>query len=134
MRARSGGAAGDRLGHRRVFTWGVVGFAVASALAGIAPDGGFLIAARVLQGVAGAFLTTSSLATLRAAYGAESGRAVGLWTAWTGITSIAGPPIGGALVQYASWRLIFYVNLPLALCVLLCARRGVDDEPVAAST
>jgi EmrB/QacA subfamily drug resistance transporter len=128
-----GGAAGDRLGHRRVFVWAVVGFAGASALAGAAPDGGFLIAARALQGVAGAFLTTGSLATLRAAYGAESGRAVGLWTAWTGITSIVGPPLGGALVQYASWRWIFYINLPLALLVLVCARRGVTDEPAPVS-
>jgi EmrB/QacA subfamily drug resistance transporter len=126
-----GGATGDRYGHKRVFMWGVIGFAVASALAGAAPDGGFLIAARALQGVAGAFLTTGSLATLRSAYGSESGHAVGLWTAWTGITSIAGPPLGGAIVEYTTWRLIFFVNLPLALVVLYCARRGVADEPLA---
>ena len=127
-----GGATGDRLGHRRVFVAGVLAFAVASALAGAAPNGGFLIGARTLQGVAGAFVTTGSLATLRAAYGAESGRAVGLWTAWTGITAIIGPPLGGAIVQYSSWRLIFYINLPLALLVLVFARHGVAEEPPAA--
>jgi EmrB/QacA subfamily drug resistance transporter len=124
-----GGATGDRYGHRRVFLWGVVGFAAASALAGAAPTGGLLITARALQGVAGAFLTTGSLATLRGAYAGESGHAVGLWTAWTGITSILGPPLGGAIVEYSSWRLIFYVNLPLAVLVLYCARRGVSDDP-----
>jgi EmrB/QacA subfamily drug resistance transporter len=128
-----GGATGDRFGHRRAFTWGVVGFTLASALAGAATSGGVLIGARALQGVAGAFLTTGSLATLRAAYGSDSGRAVGLWTAWTGITSIAGPPLGGALVEYASWRWIFYINLPVALVVLYCARRGVSDDPAPAS-
>ncbi len=128
-----GGAVGDRLGHGRVFMAGVVGFALTSALAGAAPNAGLLIGARTLQGAAGAFLTTSSLATLRAAYGNESGRAVGLWTAWTGITSIAGPPLGGALVQYASWRLSFLINVPIALCVLVCARRGVADTPARLS-
>src|SRR5581483_2707355 len=125
-----GGAAGDRYGHRRTFLWGVSGFAVASVLAGAAPDGGFLIGARALQGVAGAFLTTGSLSTLRAAYGSESGRALGLWTAWTGITSVVGPPLGAVLTEYASWRLIFFVNPPLAVVVYVCARRGVDDDPV----
>ena len=91
-----GGAAGDRYGHRRVFLLGVLGFALASALAGAAPSGSFLIGARSLQGVAGAFLTTGSLATLRGAYGGESGSAVALWTAWTGISSIAGLVVAGA--------------------------------------
>src|SRR5581483_7853646 len=128
-----GVAAGDRIGHGRVFVGGTIAFALTSALAGAAPNAGLLIAARSLQGAAGAFLTVSSLAGLRAAYGPESGRAVGLWTAWTGITSVAGPPLGGALVQYASWRLIFYINVPLALLVLVCARRGVGDEPASVS-
>jgi MFS family permease len=83
--------------------------------------------------MAGAFLTTGSLATLRGAYGAESGHAVGLWTAWTGITSIVGPPLGGALTEYASWRLIFYINVPIGVLVLYCTRRGAAEEPVSSA-
>jgi EmrB/QacA subfamily drug resistance transporter len=123
-----GGAAGDRLGPRRAFLAGALGFALTSALAGAAPSGTVLIGARSLQGIAGAFLVTGSLATLRGAYGRKSGPAIGLWTAWTGISSILGLVAAGALVQYASWRLVFYINLPLAVCVLFCARRGVTDS------
>src|SRR5205085_10139746 len=83
------GAVGDRAGRRETFVAGVVGFAIASALAGAAPTGSTLIAARTLQGIAGAFLTTNSLALLREVYGAESGRAVGLWTSLTGVATVA---------------------------------------------
>lgn len=121
------GALGDRIGLRRTFVAGTAGFAVASALAGASPSGAWLLAARVLQGVAAAFLTTSSLALLRATFREESGRAVGLWTAWTGIATIVGPPVGGALVQYASWRWIFFLNLPLAAGAAVLA--GAADEP-----
>ncbi len=122
------GAVGDRIGQRRVFLGGALGFAVTSALAGAAPSGAFLIGARALQGVAAAFLTTGSLALLRATFGSESGRAVGLWTAWTGITTIAGPPLGGAMVELASWRWIFYFNLPLAAAAALLAHRAAHDD------
>jgi EmrB/QacA subfamily drug resistance transporter len=122
------GALGDRLGRQRVFLLGTGGFAVASALAAASPDGAFLLTARALQGVAAAFVSTTSLALLRATFGEESGRAVGLWTAWTGIATIAGPPAGGALVEWASWRLIFLVNLPLAGIAALLAHRYADDR------
>jgi len=89
------GAAGDRFGRRRMFMWGIASFAAASALAGAAPNEELLVLARALQGVAGAFLTTNSLALLRATYGRDAGRAIGLWTALTGAAIIAGPPIGG---------------------------------------
>lgn len=124
----TGGALGDRYGRRTVFTAGVVGFALASALAGAAPNGGTLIAARALQGVAGAFLTTNSLALLRAVYADEAGRAIGLWTSFTSVATIAGPPAGGALVEWASWRWIFFLNLPFAAAAVFLARAGRCEE------
>jgi EmrB/QacA subfamily drug resistance transporter len=120
------GALGDRYGYVTIFAGGVIGFAAASALAGAAPTGEVLIAARVIQGVFGALLTPSSLALLRATYGAESGRAIGSWTAWTGITTVAGPPVGGAIVQGASWRWIFFLNLPLAVVTVVAVLRVRD--------
>jgi EmrB/QacA subfamily drug resistance transporter len=118
------GAIGDRGGRRETFAAGVAGFAIASVLAGAAPTGAFLIVARALQGVAGAFMTTNSLALLRETYGAEAGRAVGLWTAFTSAATIAGPPVGGAIVEWVSWRWIFFINLPLAVCAIVLAERG----------
>jgi EmrB/QacA subfamily drug resistance transporter len=122
------GAVGDRWGRRTTFIWGAVGFAGASALAGLAPNEVVLILARALQGIAGAFLTTNSLALLRATFGSESGHAVGLWTSFTGVATIAGPPLGGALVEWVSWRWIFFINLPLAGVTVLLARLGRCHE------
>ncbi len=122
------GALGDRFGRWLLFVLGVVGFAGASALAGIAPSSEMLVLARVLQGVAGALLTTNSLALLRATYGADSGRAVGQWTAWSGIGTMIGPPLGGVLVEYASWRWIFFINLPAAAVAVALAWRGRSPE------
>jgi EmrB/QacA subfamily drug resistance transporter len=123
-----GGAVGDRYGRRPTFIAGVVGFAVASAFAGFAPTGGLLILARALQGIGGAFLTTNSLALLRGVYGDEAGRAIGLWTAFTTVATIAGPPIGGALVEWVSWRWIFFINLPLAVLTVVLAKAGECNE------
>jgi EmrB/QacA subfamily drug resistance transporter len=118
------GALGDRLGRRRMFMVGATAFAVASAVGGIAPSAAVLIVARVLQGAAGALLTTGSLSLLRSTFAEESGRAIGIWTAGTGAVSLAGPPLGGALVEWASWRWIFYLNLPLALGAVYLAWLG----------
>ena len=123
-----GGALGDRFGRRRVFFWGVIGFAAASVLAGAAPNGATLIVARVLQGVAGAFLTTNSLALLRAVYAENAGRAIGLWTSFTSVAVLLGPPAGGALVEWVSWRWIFFLNLPVAALTLAAAVAGRCDE------
>jgi EmrB/QacA subfamily drug resistance transporter len=123
------GGIADRLGRRRVFLAGTLAFAVASALAGAAPGPALLLAARALQGAAGAFLAVASLSLLRATYGADSGRAVGLWTAWSGIATVIGPPLGGALTQWASWRLVFFLNLPLAVGAYVLAHRATEPEP-----
>jgi EmrB/QacA subfamily drug resistance transporter len=122
------GAIGDRYGRRNAFIAGAVGFALTSVIAGAAPNEAVLILGRLLQGVAGAFLTTNSLALLRGVYGNESGRAVGLWTAFTSVATLAGPPAGGALVEWASWRWIFFINLPLAVITVALAQIGRCDE------
>ena len=122
------GAVGDRYGRREAFIAGALGFAGASALAGAAPDGALLVAARSLQGIAGAFLTTNALALLRAVYGDEAGRAIGLWTSFTSMVTIAGLPAGGALVEWVSWRWIFFINLPLGLATVVLARLGRCPE------
>jgi EmrB/QacA subfamily drug resistance transporter len=118
------GAVGDRRGRRETFVAGVVGFGVASVLCGIAPNGETLILGRAAQGVAAAFMTTNSLALLREVYGAEAGRAIGLWTAGTTLATVAGPPGGGALVEWVSWRWIFLINIPLAAATVVLALAG----------
>jgi EmrB/QacA subfamily drug resistance transporter len=123
-----GGAVGDRYGRRPTFIAGAAAFALASLLAGAAPSGAVLILARTLQGVAGAFLTTNSLALLRGVYGDQAGRAIGLWTSFTSVATIAGPPAGGALVEWASWRWIFLINLPLAALTVGLAHFGRCNE------
>ena len=121
------GALGDRYGYVTTFVWGVVGFAAASILAGAAPSEEVLIGARLIQGVFGALLTPGSLALLRATYGKDAGRAIGSWTAWTGITTVAGPPVGGAIVEAASWRWIFFLNLPLAAVTVVAVMAARDE-------
>src|SRR5688572_10914493 len=131
-----GGSLGDRFGRRRVFVVGVVWFAVASALCGIAPTPEVLIAARVLQGVGGALLTPGSLAMIQGAFVAEDrAPAIGAWSGLTGISGAVGPFVGGVLVEYASWRWIFLINLPLAALTVLIAIRFVPEsrDPNASS-
>ena len=128
-----GGSLGDQFGRRRIFILGLGLFGVTSILCGIAPGSGVLIAARGLQGFAGALLVPGSLAILAAAFeGAERGKAVGTWTAWTGIATVIGPAGGGALIEAISWRAIFLVNVPLILVTMWiahrCVRETVDPE------
>lgn len=124
-----GGSLGDRLGRRRVFIVGVIWFAVASLLCGFAPNVEVLIAARVLQGIGGALLTPGSLAILQSSFRAQDrARAIGAWSGLAGVAGAAGPFLGGWLVQVASWRWVFLVNLPFAVVVVLIAVRHVPES------
>jgi EmrB/QacA subfamily drug resistance transporter len=104
-----------------MFIVGTAGFALASSLGGVAPGAAVLVLARILQGAAGALLTTGSLSLLRSTFGHESGRAIGIWATGTGAVGLGGPPLGGALVEWASWRWIFFLNVPLAIVAIALA-------------
>ena len=124
-----GGSLGDQFGRRRMFVIGLVGFGATSALCAIAPTDEFLIAARALQGIAGALLVPGSLAIVAATFeGAARGKAVGTWTAWTGIATVLGPAGGGVLVDLASWRAIFWVNLPLIAVTVVLTLHAVEES------
>jgi len=124
-----GGALGDRFGRRRVFLLGVVWFAVASVLCGLAQDTEWLVAARFLQGAGGALLTPGSLSVLQASFHPDDrGRAIGTWSGLSGVSTALGPLLGGWLIDTLSWRWIFFVNLPLAVGVVLAALRWVPES------
>jgi len=128
----TGGSLGDIYGRRKVFTIGVAVFSVASAWCGFAPNIIQLIFARGLQGVGGALLVPGSLALISAHFPEEKrGRAIGTWSGFTSITAAIGPALGGFLVQYGSWRWVFFLNLPLGLMVLILALRKVPESRAA---
>jgi EmrB/QacA subfamily drug resistance transporter len=123
-----GGSLGDRFGRRRLFVIGVIWFAGASLLCGLTPNLDLLVAARVLQGVGGAMLTPGSLAILQASFHSDDrAQAIGAWSGLAGIATAVGPFLGGWLIQAASWRLIFLLNLPLAAAVVFVALRHVPE-------
>jgi EmrB/QacA subfamily drug resistance transporter len=114
-----GGSLGDRLGRKRIFSAGLLLFAIASAGCGLAQTTSHLIAARAVQGVGAAMLVPGSLAIISASFSkAERGRAIGTWSGFTAISAGAGPVLGGWLIENVSWRWIFFINLPLAALVL----------------
>lgn len=126
------GSVSDVYGRRRVLAVGLVGFFAASVLCALAPTGPVLVIARALQGVAGALLVPSSLALIIATFsGTAQARAIGRWTAWTTSAMVVGPFVGGMLVDFASWRWVFWINVPV-IAVTLWMLRGVpaaEGEP-----
>jgi EmrB/QacA subfamily drug resistance transporter len=130
-----GGSLGDRFGRKRVFSIGVVWFAIASALCGLAPSGLLLIVARIIQGIGGALLTPGSLAIIQASFRADDrSRAIGAWSGLGGVATAAGPLVGGYLLAAGSWRWVFFINVPVALFVLVITTRHVPETRDPTST
>ena len=128
-----GGSLGDRLGRRRVFVVGIVVFAVASVWAGLAPGVGQLIAARALQGIGGALFVPGSLALIGACFtDEERGKAIGTWSGASGLMAAVGPLLGGFLAEEFSWRWVFFINVPIAVVVVVIALARVPESVGAA--
>jgi EmrB/QacA subfamily drug resistance transporter len=124
-----GGSMGDQFGRKRVFLFGVVSFTAASIFCGMATSPRVLIIARALQGIGAAFLVPGSLAIISATFNdAERGRAIGTWSGFSSITTALGPVIGGWLIQHVSWRAAFFLNVPLAVIVVLLSLRFMDES------
>ncbi|HEY6070063.1 MAG TPA: MFS transporter [Chthoniobacterales bacterium] len=132
-----GGSLGDHYGRRRIFLIGVVIFALASAGCGFAGDIAQLIAARAVQGFGAALLVPGSLAIISSSFSEkERGPAIGTWSAFSAITASIGPVLGGWLIEHVSWRAVFFINLPIAVLVILISLRHVvetaerDHDPI----
>ncbi|HEX7605566.1 MAG TPA: DHA2 family efflux MFS transporter permease subunit, partial [Usitatibacter sp.] len=125
----TGGALGDKLGRKRVFLAGVAVFTAGSLACGLAPGMRALIAFRALQGIGASLMVPGSLAIISATFpDAERGKAIGTWSAFTSITMVIGPLVGGFLIDHASWRAIFFINAPLAAIVLYLTLRYVPES------
>ncbi len=128
------GGLGDRLGAKRLFTAGLVVFTFASTMCVAAPDIGWLIAARVLQGTGAALFMPASLSILGRAYPdpRERARAIGVWSSLTAVTGASGPVVGGALIHAFGWRSIFLINVPIGVVGVLLTLRFVQRSPASA--
>ena len=123
------GTLGDRYGRKRIFLVGVVWFALASLICGLAPNATLLIGARAVQGIGAALLTPGSLAIIEASFRpADRGKAIGAWSGLSGVATAIGPFLGGWLVQAVSWRLIFAINLPVAAAIIAACVRHVPES------
>lgn len=124
-----GGALGDRFGRRRVFGIGIGLFAAASLLCGLSPSTEFLIAARAIQGIGGALMVPGSLAIIAASFDpSDSGKAIGIWSAASTVTTIGGPILGGVLADAGLWRAVFFINLPLAAITFVGLRHVPESR------
>src|SRR3954470_10022637 len=130
----TGGRMGDIFGRRTAFLFGVVAFALSSALIGLAPSQELLVAGRALQGIGAAFMMPGTLSIISDAFQPhERGRAIGTWAGVSALALAIGPVVGGFLTDYVSWRAIFFLNLPVAagaVAVTLFAARNSRDETV----
>lgn len=124
------GSLSDLFGRKRILVTGLIGFGITSLLCAVAPTGEFLVISRALQGCTGALLVPSSLALIISSFsGPAQGKAIGSWTAWTGMAFLVGPLLGGLLVDSGSWRFIFAINvLPIIVTMWLLMR---IKEPAA---
>jgi EmrB/QacA subfamily drug resistance transporter len=124
-----GGSLGDHLGRRRIFAAGVVLFALASVGGGLAQNAEQLIVARAVQGAGGALLVPNSLAIIGASFEeGRRGKAIGTWAGFTGVGMVLGPVLGGYLADHLSWRGVFFINVPLAIAVLIIAFGRVPES------
>ena len=124
-----GGALGDRFGRRRIFTIGVALFTIASVWCGLSASVQQLIWARAVQGIGGALLIPGSLAIISATFTqTQRGRAIGLWSGFTAITSAVGPVLGGWLIEHASWRWMFFMNVPLSIVVVVVSLWHIPES------
>jgi EmrB/QacA subfamily drug resistance transporter len=124
-----GGSMGDILGRKKIYLYGLYGFGIFSLLCGLAPNTEFLILFRLLQGFFGALLVPGSLAIINTNFPKEDrGKAIGQWSAWSGATTAIGPLVGGYLIDVASWRWIFFVNVPLILLCITFTIKGVEES------
>ncbi len=125
----TGAALGDRFGRRRMFLIGLSLFTTASAAAALAPSTGALVAARAIQGVGAAIVTPLTLTLLAEAFpGERRGMAIGVWSGVSGVAVALGPLVGGAVVQSISWHWIFWINVPIGLCLLIPAARVLGES------
>jgi EmrB/QacA subfamily drug resistance transporter len=130
-----GGSLGDRYGRRRIFLVGVTLFALASVWCGFASSIRQLILARALQGLGGAFLVPGSLAIISSSFRQKDrGKAIGTWSGFTAITAAIGPVIGGWLIEHSSWRAVFFINVPIAILVLVISWWRVPESRDASAT
>jgi len=124
-----GGSLGDKFGRRKIYAIGVSLFAVASVWCGLAPNIQQLIVARAAQGIGGALLVPGSLAIISATFTEdERGKAIGTWSGATAITTALGPLLGGWLIEHVSWRAVFFLNVPLAVAVMVVVLMFVPES------